>query len=398
MLAAHLAKTHVLLLGLLFIGGPGTLAGAAARRPSVSRRLPVTIGRCRRRRLAARASSARSPASRHGLAGGPPSGSIVSLAPQRLRRPDGDGRPANRSRDRHHDGCWRHRARRQSRLRGAPLPLGCCRRLAHWRHGRYHRAAEGDPACPVALTDISRDSLAPGASTRGLNAQRLVAASLLIVALLVACTSAPTTPPPSAAQPGASPSPSPAAQATATAIAPRPAVGGGAAQPRAAATFRRPVATPSSSCPPQTSRQIRPWPRPRSRQPSPSRRSSRQTCPRFLGTLSRIPTAITGGGGPGGLGTGGARQPEQQQQSQQRYRRQYGIGRRGRCRSGCGWWRWRWWRWPDRSRWSSRPPRSRASRPSPSRRSSTPADPVDCLGSDVPYPERQRADPAASTQ
>jgi hypothetical protein len=132
-----------------------------------------------------------------------------------------------------------------------------------------------------------------------------VAASLLIAALFVACTSAPTTPPP-APKPAASPSPSPLAQATPTAIPQRPVVGGGAAQPRAAATFQAPggnaiVIVPTPNFAVAATSVPAPF------APAVAITTPQQAnVPQVTGTLSRIPTAIAGGGGGGGGGGGAA--------------------------------------------------------------------------------------------
>lgn len=139
--------------------------------------------------------------------------------------------------------------------------------------------------------------------------RRLILSALLLAGTLIACTAAPTPPPPGegAAKPAASPSPSPAALATATAIPPRPAIGGGAAQPRANPTFQAPggnaiivVATPNfASNPTSVPAQLAPGVALTTPQAA--------NVPQVTGTLSRIPTAITtGGGGGGGANTAAA--------------------------------------------------------------------------------------------
>jgi translation initiation factor IF-2 len=136
----------------------------------------------------------------------------------------------------------------------------------------------------------------------------MISALVVIVGLLAACTSAPTTPASkegAAAKPAASPAPSPVAQGTPTAIPPRPAVGGGAAQPRAAATFQAPggnaivvVPTPNfASNPTAVPAALAPAAAITTVQPV--------NVPQVQGTLSRVPTAIPGGGGGGGGGVGG---------------------------------------------------------------------------------------------
>jgi hypothetical protein len=137
--------------------------------------------------------------------------------------------------------------------------------------------------------------------------RRLIVACILLVGLVVACTSSP--PPPvtesGAAKPAGSPSPAPVAQATPTAIPARPAVGGGAAQPRANPTFTAPggnaiiivptpnfavnaTSVPAALAPAATITNLQP-----------------ANIPQVTGTLSRIPTAIPSGGGGGGGGAGG---------------------------------------------------------------------------------------------
>jgi hypothetical protein len=145
---------------------------------------------------------------------------------------------------------------------------------------------------------VSRDSV-----------RRLILGALLVAGLLVACTAAPT-PPPSAKDSGANPaglpSPSPAAQVSATPIPPRPAVSGGAAQPRVNPTFQAPggnaivvVPTPNFSTNPTAV--------PAALAPGVSLTTPQAAnIPQVTGTLSRIPTAITTGGGGGGGAGGGA--------------------------------------------------------------------------------------------
>jgi len=132
---------------------------------------------------------------------------------------------------------------------------------------------------------------------------------LLIAALLgltLACTTAPT--PPAAKDAGAAKpagSPSPAAQATPTPLAQRPAVGGGAAQPRAAATFQAPGGNAIVVVPtPNFAVQATSVPAPLAPAAAVTTLQP-QNVPQVTGTLSRIPTAIPGAGG-GGAGGGGA--------------------------------------------------------------------------------------------
>jgi hypothetical protein len=133
---------------------------------------------------------------------------------------------------------------------------------------------------------------------------------MLIATLMLSCTLLPGQAPPAAKdaaqQPAASPLPSPAAQATPAPAAPRPVVGGGAAQPRAHATFQAPggnaivvVPTPNFSTNPTSV--------PAALAPAVSLSTPQvSNIPQVTGTLSRIPTAITAGGGGGaGGGTGG---------------------------------------------------------------------------------------------
>jgi hypothetical protein len=139
--------------------------------------------------------------------------------------------------------------------------------------------------------------------------RRLIVSALLVAGLLVACTSAPTPSPApkdaGAAKPGGSPSPSPAAQVSATPIPSRPAISGGAAQPRANPTFQAPggnaivvVPTPNFASNATTvPAQLAPAAVITTVQPA--------NIAQVTGTLSRIPTAITGGGGGGGAGGGG---------------------------------------------------------------------------------------------
>jgi hypothetical protein len=149
--------------------------------------------------------------------------------------------------------------------------------------------------------------VSPGSS------RKLVTVTMLIATLTLGCTLLPGQAPPAtqdAAQKPAvspSPSPSPAAQATPTTAPPRPVVGGGAAQPRANATFQAPggnaivvVPTPNFST---NATSV-----PAALAPAVSLSTPQvSNIPQVTGTLSRIPTAITaGGGGGGGAGGGGA--------------------------------------------------------------------------------------------
>jgi hypothetical protein len=134
---------------------------------------------------------------------------------------------------------------------------------------------------------------------------------MLVAMLMLSCTLLPGQAPPAAKdvaqKPAASPSlsPSPVAQATPTPAAPRPVVGGGAAQPRANATFQAPggnaivvVPTPNFA---SNATSV-----PAALAPAVSLSTPpANTIPQVTGTLSRIPTAITAGGGGGGAGGGG---------------------------------------------------------------------------------------------
>jgi hypothetical protein len=125
--------------------------------------------------------------------------------------------------------------------------------------------------------------------------------ALALVGLIMACTSAPTTPPAAEKPAAASPSPSPVAQATAT-TASRLPISGGAAQPRANATFQAPggnaiVIVPTPALAANTTLTPAPF------APAVALTTAQPVnVPQVQGTLSRIPTAVTGGGGGGGGG------------------------------------------------------------------------------------------------
>ncbi|MGE3270524.1 MAG: hypothetical protein AB7P40_17350 [Chloroflexota bacterium] len=135
---------------------------------------------------------------------------------------------------------------------------------------------------------------------------RMLISAVLALAVLVSCTStSPPTPAPQAS-PIAKPasSPSPVAATSPTPLAPRPIAGGGAAQPRAAATFQSIggsglviVPTPNFAAnPTKVPAPLAPAVALQTVQPA--------AVVQVSGTLSRIPTAIPSGGGGGGGGAG----------------------------------------------------------------------------------------------
>jgi hypothetical protein len=142
--------------------------------------------------------------------------------------------------------------------------------------------------------------------------RRQVGPLLLAAALLASCTFGQTPPTPAAKDAGAgkpavaSPSPSPAALVSPTPQAARPVVGGGAAQPRAAATSQ-PIGGSAAIIVPTPNFASQPTAVPAQLAPAVqlSAGQAAANVPGVTGTLTRLPTAIAGPPSAGGAGSGG---------------------------------------------------------------------------------------------